>query len=752
MVTLERPKYRAFLSYSHRDAKWAQWLHKSLESYRPPKHLIGQITEHGEIPRRLAPIFRDREELASATDLGAVINEALRESACQLVICSPYAAKSRWVDEEILAFKRLGRESRILCLIVDGEPNASDDAAQAGNECFPPALRYRMGADGRLTEERTEPIAADARAGKDGKTNAKLKLIAGMLGLGFDALKQREQHRRQRQLLAITASALAGMVLTTGLAALALVARATAQRETLRAEAEAETSHRTTNFLIDLFRISDPSEARGNSVTAREMLDKGAARIDTELATQPAVQAALLDTVGTVYMGLGLYHQARPLLVRAVETRRGLGSPAPVTLDDSLNHLGELLTLQADYDGAQKAFGEAAAVEAAQPAQPQGRAAQAKTLFGLGTALAQQGQYDAAEQRLREALARQRALYGAANGDIARTLQDLAKVVDQRGDLKSALALMREAVAMQRQLRGSLPHPDLAQAVNDLGLLSEENGDYDDSQRLFTEALDMKRRLLGDKHPEIAMGLNNLASVLYDKGELAAAEATYRQALAMQRELLGEVHPDVANTLNNLAFVEYDRGQRRAALRTEEESLQVYRQLFRSDHPDVARIMNRIGYWQIEAGDYVDADRDLHEALEMRLRLLGDMHPDVASSLTHVAILQVATRKYRDAIASASTAVKIYTAAFSASHWKTAVAESAEGAALAGLGRYAEAEKLLTHSYDILSKDIGALPSYRSLARHYLEQLYQQWGRPGDAHRYAFVRTDALEPGSQAPK
>jgi hypothetical protein len=109
-------------------------------------------------------IFRDREELASPTDLGTVINEALQQSACQIVICSPQSAKSRWVNEEIIAFKRLGREDRIFCLIVAGEPNATDQPGAAEEECFAPALRFRLGADGQLSGARTEPIAADARA------------------------------------------------------------------------------------------------------------------------------------------------------------------------------------------------------------------------------------------------------------------------------------------------------------------------------------------------------------------------------------------------------------------------------------------------------------------------------------------------------------------------------------------------------------------------------------------------------------
>lgn len=741
---MERPKYWAFLSYSHRDAHWAAWLHKALESYKPPKYLVGRVTAHGVVPKRLAPIFRDREELASATDLGAAVNEALQQSACLIVICSPRAAQSKWVNDEILAFKRLGREDRILCLIVDGEPNASDDPAQAQHECFPHALRFRLGTDGNLSTGRTEPIAADARVGKDGRGNAKLKLIAGLLAVGFDELKQREQHRRNRQLLMIASGAMAGMVLTTGLAGVALIARDTAQRQTVRAEAEAETARQTTNFLVDLFRISDPSEARGNTVTAREMLDKGAARIETELARQPAIQATLMDTVGTVYMGLGLYAQAKPLLERSVAKRRTLEGVPPVVLADALNHLADLQTLRAQYEEAQKAYREALALQASLPDNPQSQVAMAKSVYGLATVLARQGRYEDAERNLRDALARQRLLFGKSHGDIARTLHSLAMVVAQKGDLKAAIPLLQSAVNMQLELRGTQPHPDLAEQINDLGLLLQENGDYDTAEKLLSRAIEMKRRLLGDKHPEIAMGLNNLAYLLQDKGDLTRAESIYRQALAMQRDLLGDVHPDVANTLNNLAFVQDDLGDSQGALVTERESLAIYRKLFPSDHPEVARIMNRIGYWLTRAGEYAEAEQDLREALQMRRRLLGDTHPDVASSLTHLAILQVATHRYREAVESARTATEISTSALSASHWRTAVAASVQGAALAGLGESPDAEKLLTSGYEILIKDAGALPTYRSLARSYLENFYRSRGRRTDAQRYASVKARAL--------
>jgi tetratricopeptide (TPR) repeat protein len=726
---VDQPKYRAFLSYSHRDAKWAQWLHRQLESYRPPKILIGASTIRGPVPKRLTPVFRDREELASATDLGTVITEALQQSACQIVICSPPAAKSRWVNEEIMAFKRLGREDRIFCLIIAGEPNATDQPGAVEEECFPPALRFRLGADGQLSDVRTEPIAADARPGKDGRNAAKLKLIAGVLGVGYDALRRREQQRRNRRLFALTCSALAGMVVTSGLAGYALIQRAAARKQTVRAEAEAETAKQTTHFLVDLFRISDPSEARGNTVTAREMLDKGAARVDAELANQPKIQATLMDTLGSVYMGLGLYSQARPLLDRAVAARRNLVDEEPLLLSDSLNHLGDVMTRQAQFDAAERVYREAIRVDSLRPKDHESQVQLANALYGFGVLLARQGRYADGQKNLREALQLQRSLYGAAYPDVARTLKDLAQAVEDGGDLNAALPLMQGAVAMQRQLRGNEPHPDLAEALNDLAVLYQLRGDYADSEKFYLESMAMKRRLYGDKHPEIANALGNLASAMQDKGDFARAEPLYRQALDMWRTLLGDTHPEVANALQNLASLQYDRGDTRDALANQREALAIYRKVFPQDHPTVALELNRMGFWLTMAGDYDEADRDIQEALAMRRRLLGERNPGVASSQVVLATLQVAQHHYAEALESARSATDIYSEALSPTHWRTAVSMSVQGAALTGLGRLTEAQPLLTKSAAILSKDGGAPPVFKTLNARYLDTLHQRQRR-----------------------
>jgi tetratricopeptide (TPR) repeat protein len=147
-----------------------------------------------------------------------------------------------------------------------------------------------------------------------------------------------------------------------------------------------------------------------------------------------------------------------------------------------------------------------------------------------------------------------------------------------------------------------------------------------------------------------------------------------------------------------------------------------------------------LGFLLTNTGDYSSADTYLQEALAMRRRLFGDSHPDIASSLMYVGIFQVATHKYPDALVSARAAADMFTAASSASSWRTATAQGVGGAALTGMGRYAEAEEQLVHSYSLLSNDEGVLPMYRTLVRRYLEDLYREWGRPQDARRYAAAK------------
>lgn len=247
-------KYWAFISYSHQDKKWGDWLHKGLETYRVPKRLVGREGRDGEIRSRIMPVFRDREELPTSSDLGSTINDALARSRVLIVICSPRSAQSHWVNEEIITYKKLGRADHILCLIVDGEPNATDKRDITDEpECFPPALRFELDNDGQLTDQRCEPIAADARTDGDGKRDALLKLVAGLLGVGFDDLKQRDVQRRQKRLIAITSASLVAVALAAALAVFAFISRndaVVARDEAYTERQRAEVSDRNSRRMV----------------------------------------------------------------------------------------------------------------------------------------------------------------------------------------------------------------------------------------------------------------------------------------------------------------------------------------------------------------------------------------------------------------------------------------------------------------------------------------------------------------------
>ncbi|MEO6740018.1 MAG: TIR domain-containing protein [Chthoniobacteraceae bacterium] len=271
-------KYWAFISYSHQDnlaerksgerdcVRWGEWLHRELETYRVPAAFRGRTTPTGEpMPARLFPVFQDEKELPLNPDLAGTIADALRQSRFLIVLCSPRSAASFYVDEEVRVFKQLGRQDRILALIVAGEPNASEGnkaGYSVADECFCPTLRHPLDATGATDMTRRdaqEPIAGDVRV-KDGQLARearrtdlrrhgevlefmRLKLLAGVMGVGFDELVQRDkarhaaQLRRRLAILSVVALAIAC------LAVYALFERGRAVRGERRIAENASRSH-----------------------------------------------------------------------------------------------------------------------------------------------------------------------------------------------------------------------------------------------------------------------------------------------------------------------------------------------------------------------------------------------------------------------------------------------------------------------------------------------------------------------------
>jgi hypothetical protein len=194
-------KFWAFISYSSRDEIVAKKVHRALETYRVPHALIGTLNQLGEtIPDRIAPIFRDRDELGASSSLTEKLKEALTQSSALVVLCSSDSAKSAWVEREIEFFQSLNRQSRILCLIVERDKREVNDSIPE-EPVFPPVL-LQLGTSGRAGDKAHDsPLAGDSRPNKDGPRLALLKIIAGILAVDFDQLRRREDEREKRRRL-----------------------------------------------------------------------------------------------------------------------------------------------------------------------------------------------------------------------------------------------------------------------------------------------------------------------------------------------------------------------------------------------------------------------------------------------------------------------------------------------------------------------------------------------------------------------
>ena len=531
--------YRAFLSYSHRDQAVATWLHRALETYRIPSKLVGAITTVGAVPARLHPIFRDRDELCAAPSLGSAIEAALDASMFLVVICSPSAAKSRWVNEEILAFKRRHGEARVFAVIASGTPHAAPE--HAAQECFPLALRFTLGPDGALSATPAEPIAADLRAGADGRQLAKLKLAAGLTGLRLDDLVRRETQRRLRRSAYIATAAVAGMVFTGALALYANarrmdaeVQRRIADEQRGIAEREATTARAAADFLIGTFALSSPATENPKTITALTILGRSAERARVELADQPLVQARLIDTLGQAYNNLGLLEQARG----AIE-----GASAAIA-QAGPNGASAELTLAATY----------AKLGALDRAMASVRRAQAL----LGTT------NDLPEVRARAALTE----------GLIRTAA---------GDTAAGIAAFDRALVIYR---GTL-HPDqrkLALALMNRGVLLSDDGQFDAAEASLNEALKISRSTLGEAHRETGQSWFSLAQNAFLAGKLALAERRIGKALAIERRVLEANNPIIADALSMQGQIYQGQDKLELAERSLDQAIAIYRTAFGRPH------------------------------------------------------------------------------------------------------------------------------------------------------------------------
>ena len=331
----------------------------------------------------------------------------------------------------------------------------------------------------------------------------------------------------RRHRVGVVAGSTIGLLLVVFAAIMTVQAERIA-RERDRANQEAATARQTADFLVGLFKGFDPAEARGSTVTAREMLSRGSQRLTDELRDQPQVQARLGSTIGSVYTELGLYSDAQPMLEHALETqRRVVGLDSPETL------------------------------------------ATANTLANVYWYLRK---YSAAEPLYHDVISRRTQTLGADHLDTLRANFNLASLylMEKRYDEYERLG--QETLERQRRVLGGR-HPDTLSSLNNLQNFYYTQGRYQDSYRLSLEVLQGRQQTLGSDHPNTLRAIHNVAASLEGLGRLSEAEALFQQSLDGKRRVLGHEHPQTSVTLMRLAGL---YGKQRRHKEAEQAALEAY--------------------------------------------------------------------------------------------------------------------------------------------------------------------------------
>ena len=414
--------------------------------------------------------------------------------------------------------------------------------------------------------------------------------------------RARKYLRRNR--VAVSVSAGVAVLLLAFAITTTVQSRRTA-RERDRANREAAAASSVSEFLTRMFRVSNPSEARGNSITAREILDRAAADLETGVGGDPELRARMMATIGNVYGSLGLYRRAASLLEKALDLRRRtLGS----------DHLDTL-----------------------------------RTATFLGASYTRGARFAEAEPLLVDTVSRCERVLGPLHVETLGALNNLANLRFGQGRLKDAEDLYRRVLDGRRRVLGSA-HPETITSLNNLALVLDNIGRQKEAEVLLHEVVDTRRRVLGPEHPDTLAAMNNLGLTLRNEGRPAEAEAVFRQTVEIRRRILGPEHPDTLGSVSNLANTLVDQNRSAEAEPLYRETLEIERRVLGPDHPNTFLAVMGLAATLSDTGRLQEAEALDRELWAAQRRVLGPENPQTAMSEYNLAGLAARSGRTREAL------------------------------------------------------------------------------------------------------
>ncbi len=418
---------------------------------------------------------------------------------------------------------------------------------------------------------------------------------------------------------------------------------------------ERDRATRITDFMTGMFKVSDPNEARGNSVTAREILDKASNDMGTGLAKDPEVQAQMMQVMASTYLNLGLNARAHELAKRALDARLSLlGPDDPKTLQ-SMTQLGRVL----DHEGH----------------EPE------------------------AEKMQRQVLAAQRRILGPDDPLTIETMGSLAWIVQTQGRFDEAEKLTSEVIAIATRRLG----PESTQVLEAMGNLSADlwnQGRYAEAEQEYRQLLDIDHRVLGPDHPRTLTAMSNLAVTIQTEGRLSEAEQVSRELLAKEQRVLGAEHPSTLSLMFNLAGLLDNEGRHAEAERLYRETLAIQSRTLGAEHPRTLLTDSALADELYNEGHFHESEQLNQETLAVMVRVIGPEHPSTLVCQANLAKDLIKEGRYVEAENNARTAFDALTRNLGPQHPYTLDALQQLGTAMAYTHRYAEASKLFRDSIE----------------------------------------------------
>jgi eukaryotic-like serine/threonine-protein kinase len=496
-----------------------------------------------------------------------------------------------------------------------------------------------------------------------------------------------------------------GVVTAFGAAVLLVLFAVTQSLQLRRTTRERDRANRITDFMTTMFKVSNPSEARGNTITAREVLDKASRDIDTGLTEDPELKARLMYTMGKVYLSLGLDSNALSLLERALDIQRHvLGSEHLETLESAAS-IGKALRYQGRYPEAENL--ERQTLEIQRRLLGQRHPNTLTSISDLANTLFSEGRYPEAEKLQRETLQIRRDVLGPQHADTLSSMHELGITLTKEGHYADAEKLQREVFDVQRSVLGP-DHPETLAAMNGLGNIMLLEVRIAEAEELYREEVTLRRRVQGPENSDTLVAMGNFANALSEGGHYVEAEKLQREAVDIDTRILGPEHPQTLMAMENLSFTLGNENRFADAESLQRQIIAIGRRVLGPEHSDVLETMNGLAGNLQREGRYAEAEKLERETLDTERRVLGPEGPETLESMYNLGDTLESEGHHTEAEKLQRETLSIVSRVFGPTHPNTLSVMTNLGETLEKEGQYGEAEKLQRGTLDNVRRIYGA--------------------------------------------